>query len=218
MGPGRHLRRDAHIIAVVAASVLALVACGSPKYHYVKSTSDHTFMRLPAAWKLYNEDQIFASGTRSPEATDQVKKLTWSVAFDSSPSPSLTHILTQADHPSGLVQVRTLLPEERDTFSLSQLRSLLLPFDPLSDEAKTNADVEVLKLTDVKRAGGLHGSEILFNMKTTEGVVLKWRQIALTDASVSKVHVLAISCGTACYAANEGTIDNIMASWRVTGE
>jgi hypothetical protein len=112
--------------------------------------------------------------------------------------------------------VRTLLPEQRDSFKLADLRSLLLSFDPLSDEAQTLGEVEVLDLKDVRRAGGLHGSELLLNLRSEDGKVLKWRQIALTDAAVSKVHILAITCDDKCYAANEGVIDKVIDSWKVT--
>lgn len=192
-----------------------LSACGSPKYHYVKSTSDRTFMRVPSKWTLYDEDALLEASDDSTESKQQFKRLTWSVAFDASPKPSLDHVLSQSAHPSGLVQVRTLLPEQRDTFKLADLRSLLLPFDPLSDEAQTAGDVEVLDLKEVTRPGGLHGSELLLNIKSADGDLLKWRQIAVTDAAVSKVHVLAISCDDKCYAANEGVIDKVIASWKV---
>ena len=202
------------MVAVLAASI-ALAACGAPKYHYVKSTSNRTFMRVPSEWKLYDEDELLAASDDSAESKEQFKKLTWSVAFDASPKPSLDHILSQTSHPSGLVQVRTLLPEQRDSFKLADLRSLLLPFDPLSEDAQTQGDVEVLDLKDVRRDGGLHGSELLLNLKSADGKLLKWRQIALIDAAVSKVHILAISCDDACYSANEGVIDTVVDSWKV---
>lgn len=196
-------------------AVFALAACGSPKYHYVKSTSDRTFVRVPSKWMLYNEDDLLRASEDSAESKAAFKSLSWSVAFDASPSPSLDHILAKADHPTGLVQVRTLLPAQRDTFSLADLRSLLLPFDPLSDEAQTNGDVEVLESKEVRRPGGLHGSELLLNLKTSEGDLVKWHQIALTDARVSKVHVLAVSCDDKCYSANVDVLDKVVASWKV---
>lgn len=192
-----------------------LAACGSSKYHYVKSTSNRTFMRVPAEWTVYDEDELLDSSEESPEAKAQFKDLSWSVAFDASPKPSLDHILTVSDHPTGLAQVRTLLPVQRDSFSLSDLRSLLLRFDPLSEEAQLNGDVEVLESSEVER-DGLHGSELLLNLKTPEGDVVKWRQIALVDASVNKVHVLAVSCEAECFEQHAGEIDNIIDSWKVT--
>lgn len=199
---------------MIAASIV-LVACGSPRYHYVKSTSDRTFMRVPFDWTLYDEDELLKASDDSNEAKAQFKKLTWSVAFDAAPDPSLEHILSPSDHPTGLVQVRTLLPEQRDGFSLSDLRSLLLSFDPLTEDAQSGGDVEVLESKELTRDGGLHGNEMLLNLKTGDGDVVKWRQVALVDAGVSKVHVLAISCNTECYSANEGVIDKIVASWKV---
>ncbi len=194
---------------------MTLVACGSSRYHYVKSTSDRTFMRVPSDWTLYGEDELLETSDESPESKEQFKQLSWSVAFDASPKPSLEHILTVSDHPTGLAQVRTLLPGQRDTFSLSDLRAVLLRFDPLSDEAQVDGEVEVLASRDVKR-GSLHGNELLLNLKTADGALVKWRQIALVDSAVSKVHVLAVSCDAECYEANESVIDSIIESWKVT--
>ncbi len=216
MALGRRPRRVAiSALAVVAASCTALSACGGTQYHYVKSTSDRTFVRVPSKWTLFNEDDLLKASDDSVETKTLFKKLTWSVAFDAAPKPSLEHLLTPSAHPTGLVQVRTLLPTQRDTFSLADLRSLLLSYDPLSDEAQANGEVEVLDATEVRRGGGLHGSELLLNVKTEAGEIVKWHQIALTDASISKVHVLAIGCNEDCYSANEGVIDKIVDSWKV---
>ena len=199
--------------AVCLAIVLA--ACGSPKYHYVKSTSDHTFVRVPRKWTLYDEDQLLRVSDESPEAKAQFKQLSWSVAFDAAPKPSLDHVLSDAGHPTGLVQVRTLLPEQRDSFSLSDLRTLLLPFDPLAEEAQQQGEVEVIDIHEVHRPGGLHGSELLINLKADSGELVKWRQVALVDSGVRKVHVLAVSCSTDCYKRNEKVIDQVVTSWIV---
>ncbi|MGH9177343.1 MAG: hypothetical protein ACRD0N_02150 [Acidimicrobiales bacterium] len=207
--------RGARPFAVLAvAGAVLLAGCGGPKYHYVKSSSNRTYVRVPSKWTLYDEDEILSSTEQSDEAKEQFKRLSWSVAFDASPRPSLDHLLSGSDHPTGLVQVRTLLPSERDEFSLSDLRSLLLPVDPLSNEAQLSGDVEVLETKDIKQ-DGLHGSELLLNLRTPEGDVVKWRQAALVDPAVKKVHVLAVSCDTECYAANEDEIDSVVDSWKV---
>lgn len=212
VGTGRP-RRAQWFFAAALAVALVGGACGGPQYHYVKSTSDRTFVRLPSDWTLYDEDALLESSDESPESKEQFKELSWSVAFDASPKPSLDHILTVSDHPTGLVQVRRLLPGQRDTFSLSDLRAVLLRFDPLSNEAQD--DVEVLESKDITR-GNLNGSEVLLNLKTGDGDVVKWRQVALVDAALTRVHVLAISCDDECYNANEGAIDAVIDSWKVT--
>jgi hypothetical protein len=202
-------------VAMLAFCAVGLVACGGPKYHYVKSTSNHTFVRLPKDWTLYDEDQLLKVSDESPEAKAQFKQLSWSVAFDAAPKPSLDHVLADAGHPTGLVQVRTLLPEQRDSFSLADLRTLLLPFDPLAQEAQQAGDVEVVDVKDVHQAGGLHGTDLLLNLKTDGGDRVKWRQVALVDGAVHKVHVLAVSCTTDCYDENQKVIDQVVTSWKV---
>ena len=201
--------------AMIAVCALAIAACGGPKYHYVKSSSDQTFVRLPQEWTLYDEDELLKVSDESPEAKAQFKQLSWSVAFDAAPKPSLDHVLSDAGHPTGLLQVRTLLPEQRDTFSLADLRTLLLPFDPLAEEAQAAGEVEVLEVREVRRSGGLHGTDLLLNLKTDSGERVKWRQVALVDGAVRKVHVLAVSCKTECYDENEEVIDKVITSWKV---
>jgi hypothetical protein len=202
-------------LAVLVAAVVVAAACGAPKYHYVKSSADRTYVRVPHDWTLFDEEQLVSRLDESPEAKEQYKRLTWSVAFDAAPRPSLDNVmsLSVSDYPVGIVQVRTLLPEQRDQFSLSALRSVLLDFDPLASDHQ--ADVEVLESRDVERPGGLHGNELLINIKNPEGGVLKWRQIALVDSGVRKVHVLAIRCDADCYARNQKVIDQVVSSWKV---
>ena len=205
--PGRALT------VLAGTAVAASASCGAPKYHYVKSSADRTYVRVPHEWTLFHENELVNKLDQSPEARDQYKRLNWSVAFDAAPRPSLDHILSVSDHPTGLVQVSTLLPEQRDRFSLSTLRSVLLDLHPLEGEAQDS--VEVLESRDVERPGGLHGNELLINIKTPEGRLVKWRQVALVDGAVRKVHVLAISCDAGCYAANEKVIDEVVSSWKV---
>ncbi len=213
VGPRTRRPRRAALPLLVGVLVAA-VACGSPKYHYVKSSAERTYVRVPHDWTLFDEDQLASGLTESPEAKEQYKRLTWSVAFDAAPKPSLDHVLSLSlsDHPVGLVQVRTLLPEQRDQFSLASLRSLLLDFDPLGSDHQ--ADVEVVASRDVERRG-LHGNELVINIKNPGGEVLKWRQIALVDSGVRKVHVLAISCDAECYVRNQKVIDQVVSSWKV---
>lgn len=218
MGTGPSWRRryagTAATLAVAAAlATSAMSACGSPKYHYVKNSEERTYVRVPNEWALFDEDQLVTTLDESREAKDLYKKLTWSVGFDAAPRPSLDHIASiSADHPKGVVLVRSLLPEQRDRFSLSTLRSVLLGFDPLEAQEE---GVEVVDSRDVDRPGGLHGNEILVNLTTPEGERVKWHQIALVDSALRKVHLLSISCDDDCYAANEKVIGEVIASWQV---
>lgn len=205
----------ARLVAAAVAGAILLAACGSPSYQYVKSTADQTFVRVPRGWQLFDEDELLDSSVVSAERRKEFKQVSWSVGFDARPEPAADTILSPSQFPTGLVQVRTLSPLQRDSFSLAQLRSLLLPYDPLSPEAQQDGQVEVLSAREVQRRGGLHGSELLLNLTTPQGEVVKWRQVALVDAKVSKVHVLAVSCDVACYDRNESVIDGIVQSWKV---
>jgi hypothetical protein len=203
----------ATVIALAAAAGLA--ACAAPDYHYVRSSSDRTFVRVPENWTLFDEDELLDSSSQSPEQLDQFKQLSWSVGFDARPEPAADSILAPSRFPTGLVQVRTLLPSQRDSFSLADLRSVLLPYDPLGDEAQEGGQVEVLAARNVERPGGFHGSELLLNLTTPDGEVVKWRQVALLDSKVEKVHLLVVTCELGCYDEHESVIDGIVKSWKV---
>lgn len=194
---------------------MVLAGCGGPDYQYVKSSSDRTFVRVPSGWALYDEDELLSFSTDSPEQQEQFKRLSWSVGFDARPEPAADSILAPSRFPTGLVQVRTLLPSQRDSFSLADLRSLLLPYDPLGDEAQEAGQVEVLTARNVDHGDGYHGSELLLNLSTPEGEIVKWRQVALLDSNVEKVHLLVISCDVECYDEHEPVIDGIVESWKV---
>jgi len=212
---GRLRPRAALGALALAAVVAGGAACGAPSYQYVKSSSDRTYVRVPQDWKLFDEDELLDSSTQSPEQVSQFKAISWSVGFDARPRPAADSILAPSSFPTGLVQVRTLLPSQRDSFSLADLRSVLLPYDPLGDEASQGGQVEVLAARNLERSGGFHGSELLLNLTTPEGEVVKWRQVALLDANVEKVHLLVITCELGCYDRNESTIDKIVESWKV---
>lgn len=197
-------------------AVLVLVAggCGAPEYHYVKNTEDQTFVRVPQQWTLFDEDELLRNSELSPELKDRIKELTWQVGFDAAPDPNPAHVWSATRHPWGLVQVRELQPEERDRFSLSNLRAVLLDFDPLAEESQAEGGVEVVASRDIEQSG-LHGNELLINLRLRDGELVKWRQVALIDSRLRKVHVLAISCDSICYNANEKVIDQVVASWKV---
>ncbi|HET7487081.1 MAG TPA: hypothetical protein VFJ85_04075 [Acidimicrobiales bacterium] len=216
MALGRPLRVARIPVLGLLVASLVLAACGSPNYHYLSSRSDSNWVRVPADWKLYDEDVLLTLSDDSTEQKAETKRLTWSWAFDADPKPSLKHVLgvVALNHPWGIVQARTLKPDQRDTMSLAGLRSIFLGFDPLSDEALKSGEVEVVQGHQIIGPGKLHGMELLLNLKTDAGWV-KWRQVALADGILDKVHVLAISCSDKCYFENKAQIDKIVASWKV---
>ena len=65
--------RSAALLLLVAAP-LALAACAGSGYHYVKSTEDKTYFKVPESWNLYDEESILGAlkgpsrRTRSPSA------------------------------------------------------------------------------------------------------------------------------------------------------
>ena len=84
--------------------------------------------------------------------------------FDADPTPSLDHDLQTADHPFGVVRVRSLDIEERDTFSLAALRNEVIPIDEILD--KELGDVEVVAGPHtITQKDGLRGTRIVYTVQ-----------------------------------------------------
>src|SRR5262249_38825349 len=122
---GVGVRRALTLIAAGLVAAVAVAGCTS-QYHYVKSSSDHTYFKVPSAWKLYNEKDILDGiGSNLTDAQRQQElDANWRVAFDASPKPSLLHLGADgAKSPSGIAIVRTLDFDSADSLSLSALRN-----------------------------------------------------------------------------------------------
>jgi hypothetical protein len=200
----------------VALVGLTLVACGGPQYHYVKSTKSQAFFKVPSAWKLYNEDMLLAGQQLTDQQLKAAKAQIWTLAFDASPKPSLDHVLDASTNPWGFAKSRLLSPQERDAYSLSDLRKELLPVDPAATDSAATAGVELLSVRDLNRAGGLRGNEFVATLRNSSSdKAVTFHQIALVDAKTSRVDILAVGCQADCYKSNERLINSIIASWTV---
>jgi hypothetical protein len=212
----------ARVVLLLAAVTMA--SCGGPRYHYVKHDADNLFFKVPSAWKLFTQDTILESQGLTADQRSRAHEQGWVVAFDSSPSPSIGHVLNaRTEHPWGMVRTRLLGAEERDSYSLIDLRRELISIDPLTEAdqlASQGAKLDVLDGAEVRRHGGLHGVDLVFQLtapdaKTNKLVRLTVHEVALLDANTTKVRLLAVGCGSTCYDANKKQLDAIVESWTV---
>ena len=88
--------RSAAVLLLVAAP-LALAACAGTGYHYVKSTEDKTYFKVPESWKLYDEESVLGAlkGALSKDEITQRRDTTWTTVFDANPDPSLNHVASK---------------------------------------------------------------------------------------------------------------------------
>jgi hypothetical protein len=205
-------------VALLAAGLVVLSACGESKYRYVKSAEADTFFRLPSNWRVFEENEVLGNDpAQSPQARAADRARQWVVSFDSSPQPRVDNWETPGDHPSGLAQVVALDQDVRDVMSLKRLRaSLTGGVDPIDAASQSDPNVEILALEDVARSGGLRGQHMVVNLRLASGQeFVTTNYLALTDNETRLMYVLLIGCRSSCYEQHKGEIEAIVDSWTV---
>ena len=195
----------------VAAAVL-LSACAGSGFTYVKSSANKTYFKVPKDWEVYNKDEVLGVDGRATRATPD-PGLRYLAVFDADPHPSLEHDLQTATSPFGVVKVRQLSPEERDTFSLSSLRNEVVPIDEILEQ-----DVGKIQLLQepksIVKPGGMRGSRLVYSVVTENGAFTV-DQTGLVDASTNTVYFFIVGCESECFAQNRRTISEVADSWTI---
>jgi hypothetical protein len=205
--------RRVWVLSAVVALALVLSACANSGFHYVKSSSDHTYFKVPESWKLYDNEALLkvAKADLTAEQLKQARQNQWSAIFDGHPHPALSHVTNRAPtHPVGRALVQSLSAESADGVSLMQLRNIFYDVD--TRVSKDTASV--VSYTPVERDGGFHGSHLVIKLTTSKGDTIL-NQIALVDQATSKVYAIAVKCSTACYEKNKTKIEQVIDSWTV---
>ncbi len=217
--PGR-VRTAAVGLLLAGAAPLILSACGSSGYHYVKSSVQDAYLKVPSEWRLYDHKELLSlRRDLSEEQQDDVLDNSWQTAFDSSPDPSITHILNRAAHPAGMALIAPLSPKDSDGVSDGSLRNFFFNVDAAeSDDRLTILDYDI-----VDRDGGFHGVHLVARMvvddagsaQAYQGKAITFDQTVLVDQERQRVYAVAVACSAKCYEHNHEKINNIVDSWTV---
>ena len=151
--------RSAAVLLLLAAP-LVLAACAGSGYHYVKSSEDKTYFKVPDNWKLYDENSVLGAlkGALSKDEIAQRRDTTWTTVFDADPQPSLNHLAAkQPNYPVGHAIVQPLSAEASDGASLQSLRNIFFDVDTGLDNG--GATVKLYEPVDL--SGGFHGSHLV---------------------------------------------------------
>jgi hypothetical protein len=204
-------RLVSRVSAIALVGVIA-AGCGGSGYKYVKASGENAYYKIPEDWELFDKQQVIAS-TGAQLSTDEEQGLRYLAIFDADPQPSLDHDLQTADHPFGVVRVRSLDIEERDKFSLSALRNEVIPVDKILDEEL--GDVEVVDgPRTITQKNGLRGTRIAYTVQGAQNSFTV-DQTGLVDPATNLVYFFIVGCDADCYAANRRTITEIADSWTV---
>ena len=215
-----HRSKRLPLAALLGAFVALAVGCASSDFVYVSSSDRNAYFKVPANWKFFDKRQILVAGGQSLSgATD--KQFSWLIGFDADPHPEVSHIVGIADatkYPVIEARVQTLPAVVRDEFSLGGLRNWVYPVDRL---VQANAG-EILAYKDIVLKGGLHGSEMTFDVVLSGvsnpmagGSVIRVTQIAVVDPATNKLYLFMLRCESHCYRDNKTLLDTIVSSWTV---
>jgi hypothetical protein len=208
------LRRVIALIGAGLAAVGVLAGCADSGYHYVKSSSDRTYFKVPNQWTLFDEEEIIDGLNRNLTDDEREEELdqTWRVAFDADPNPTLRHLgNTKATSPAGFAVVRNLSFDDADVLSNQALRNYF--FDV--DAAMENQTADIVSYEELQFDGGFHGSHLVANLATENGRVMTIDQTVLVDQATTKVYALLVSCSNVCYEEHSDDIKDVVDSWTV---
>jgi hypothetical protein len=203
--------RLARIVLAATVGVAVLAACGDSGFQYVKSSSDGSYLKVPDDWQLYDTEEVLAAQTGQTVTSDLDDDNGWAVAFDAAPEPTVLNVVSlSADHPTGVTQVRPITTfQQHDEASLKSLRNL----DFAVDDLLSTGDAELMRSEELQTDAGHWGTRNVFAVRNPQGERIVIDQTAYYDQGATKVFSLTMSCSAACYADNEGTIDEIVESW-----
>jgi hypothetical protein len=199
------------------AVAIVLSGCLGTGYTYVSHrNSDRTelFFKVPSRWKFFSNKQIILAA--NPHITNsQLKTLEgsrWLEAFTPNPRASAKSLGNyESKYPTGTVFARQLGVDERQSYSLSSLRTEILSSDPLS----ANSPDRVLSYREFTGESGLRGSRMAVDIPLQDGRFVTFEQVAEVDQDTNWVYVLAVGCTVSCWRQYGGIVKQVMNSWHV---
>jgi hypothetical protein len=201
----------------VAFGALVFSGCLSTGYAYVSHRNpDKTelFFKVPTSWKFFNQNQIILASNPhlSLSQLSQIEGSRWLDAFTSAPHPKAKNALNlESNYPTGEAFARPLNPSERQTYSLTSLRTEILSSDPLA----ANSPDTVLAYTEFTGKNGLRGSRMEVDVPIASNKFITLEQVAEVDQDTNWVFLMAVSCTATCWRPNAGVIKQIFNSWSV---
>lgn len=222
-----------------ALLLIATAACGQPEHQYVKNSDEGVYIRVPRGWHQVDQaevDTLLLGDGTSLESQVQ-RDLTWSVAYDASDEPTMTHFFANSGQPIVYMRVDRLLPglngfklppglerfaKQRDELSLNALRDWLLPVSEDERAAwaaqgfAATGTFELLEDEIVNPSKGLYGVHSVYNYKLGEDVQ-SFDLTALVDDKHSRLYVLMVRCTALCYQQRRNELAEIVSSFTVRG-
>lgn len=228
----RHVTWSVFRVAVaglVAGALLFAAACGSASDKYVTNKAAGVYVKLPDGWSQarVSEPLLIGLDARelSPEMYAILRQIDWMTGIDASGNAKPDVFNPAANQPNGFVQVRQLLPEEAKNISTNDLRDLVVSIDQakaaqdqLVKQNPVTARLQPAFLLileeSVKRANGVHGVHLIYQVSTSTGLVT-FDQTSLLDSQQTVLYQLVLTCTALCYAQYSPSVSSVQHSFTV---
>jgi hypothetical protein len=209
----RHLYRVVPLVVVG----LSLAGCLAPHYTYVSDSADKAYFKVPPSWHQVNESSL--QSTEGPST--QEGSYLWSEAYDSSATPSVSHIFAATSSPVAYASVLSLSSAERNDISFNSMRDLLLPVTQAARNAAASAHESLTgfaSLSDqvITDSNNNRGIREIFQYDL-EATPETFDLTVMTNAATTKLYFLLVQCSTACFSDNYQEISNVVNSFTVGG-
>jgi hypothetical protein len=219
------VRNAAHCLARAAAGwlVLALAAgaagCAAPQYTYVADSAASTYFKVPYGWHKIASPSLaaqFKGVLGSPGAHG-----VWDVAYDAAATPSAAHVTSpDITQPFAFALVFPLSPAASNAMSYNGLRDLVLPVTQAARQAAAAhgfplSHFRLLRDSVLTPGQGIHGVRVTFDYTYPDGSTDTFDQVALTNATDTRVYLLVVHCLAACYRQHYREINTVMTSFTV---
>jgi len=206
---------------VLAPVALLLTGCGSSQI-YATDKSDGVYFTVPQGWQKLSQHSLSARESQSTVtgAADRLANVHWQEAYAPTPvSAAQVFSLKSNNFPTVYVRVRSLLPDEVNSFSLNSLRDIFVPLTTWLTGSSSAVNALNLNLMDDSdaiqpAARGVHDT---FSFVGTDGVPQTFNQTSLLSADHSMLYVLLIRAKSDYYNAHLAQLEKIANSFTVRG-
>jgi hypothetical protein len=234
--PGR--RHWPASVAVLLALVLA-TSCGESKFRYVSNSAINTYLKVPAEWREYKQDDLVQAEIDAARQANQPSSLIdvlinrqfqWRMAFDGDPQPSVEHTLTLAEEPVVEVSVRALDQDEHEQVSLASLRNVIINYDEMKADAQsglgggsgmgvTGESTKTFRPIDEEELhydDGVRGIRLRYVLRpNASSPFYAFDQTTLVDSKAQRLYVLLIRSGEAQFLRHNQLFTEIAKSFTV---
>ena len=209
-------RRRPGIAVALLVGVLALTACGAPAYTYVTNSTDHTYLKVPAAWAEIDQAQLDPSNAGKDRGF-------WVEGYDAASPPTSQHLFgATSDAPALLVAVQAVPAAIRGQVSFDGMRDFFYPVSAsarqmagMTAQTATLSDFGLVSDETLTPGHGLRGVHSVYSYRIAGGPPQLFDQTVYVNDDSSKLYLFFVRCSADCYKQRAREISNVVSSFTV---